>query len=85
MLGLPTRESWQGGGLTVWDGDGESERFDYPVAPGQACLLDARVWHQSNPITDGVRWVLVIFYAVRTARADGLPLKGHAAELGRKT
>ena len=65
MLGLPTRESWQGGGLTVWDGDGESERFDYPVAPGQACLLDARVWHQSNPITAGERWVIVVFYQVR--------------------
>ena len=32
-------------------------------------MLDSRVWHQSNAITHGERWVIVIFYEVQTAKA----------------
>ena len=28
------------------------------------CLLGPRVWHQSNPVLSGVRWVIVIFYSI---------------------
>lgn len=69
VLGLPTySEFGDSGGLTVWDGENEAETFRYPVASGDACLLDSRVWHQSNPITHGERWVIVIFYTVKTER-----------------
>ena len=67
VLGLPTYSAFgDSGGLTVWDGDHDAEKFRYPVASGDACLLDSRVWHQSNPITHGERWVIVIFYTVET-------------------
>lgn len=67
VLGLPTYSSFgDSGGLTVWDGDKDAETFRYPVTSGDACLLDSRVWHQSNPITHGERWVIVIFYTVNT-------------------
>ena len=65
VLSLPTYEAFEGGGLTVWDGDGEREVFEYPLAAGDAAMLDSRVWHQSNPITAGERWVIVVFYQVR--------------------
>lgn len=69
VLGLPTySEFGTSGGLTVWDGENDAEVFRYPVAAGDACLLDSRVWHQSNPITHGERWVIVIFYTVQTDR-----------------
>uniref|UniRef100_A0A7S4C089 Fe2OG dioxygenase domain-containing protein n=1 Tax=Chrysotila carterae TaxID=13221 RepID=A0A7S4C089_CHRCT len=68
VLGLPTHEAFEGGGLTVWDGDGESEVFRYPVGVGDVCLLDSRVWHQSNPVLSGERWVIVIFYQVCTSK-----------------
>jgi len=56
VLGLPTYDAFgESGGLTVWDGEGEAEVFRYPVASGDACLLDSRVWHQSNPIDSGER------------------------------
>ena len=59
---------------TVWDGDGDSEVFEYPdLGPGDACVLDTRVWHQSNPITSGERWVVVIFYQVLTSTPGGAP------------
>jgi hypothetical protein len=79
VLGLPTYSGFgDSGGLTVWDGDHEKEQFVYPVAAGDACLLDSRVWHQSNPIACGERWVLVIFYEVRTTRADGTAVGARA-------
>ena len=65
VLSLPTYDAFEGGGLTVWDGDGEREVFEYPLAAGDAAMLDSRVWHQSNPITAGERWVIVVFYQVR--------------------
>lgn len=72
VLGLPTySEFGASGGLTVWDGENDAEVFKYPVAAGEVCLLDSRVWHQSNPISHGERWVVVIFYEVETVRADG--------------
>lgn len=65
VLGLPTYDSFgETGGLTVWDGENDGEVFRYPVACGDACLLDSRVWHQSNPIESGERWVIVVFYQV---------------------
>ena len=74
VLGLPTYSAFgDSGGLTVWDGENEAEEFVYPVASGDVCLLDTRVWHQSNPIAAGERWVLVIFYEVRTTKPDGTP------------
>ena len=67
VLGLPTYSGFgDSGGLTVWDGEADGETFVYPVACGDACLLDSRVWHQSNPISHGERWVIVIFYEVQT-------------------
>lgn len=75
VLGFPTySEFGDSGGLTVWDGEDDAEVFRYPVAAGEVCLLDSRVWHQSNPITHGERWVLVIFYQVKTVRPDGRPV-----------
>jgi len=68
VLGLPTySEFGDSGGLTVWDGENDAEQFRYPVASGDACMLDSRVWHQSNPISHGERWVIVIFYEVKTS------------------
>ena len=55
VLGLPTYERFTGGGLTVWDGEGEAEVFQLPICPGDVCLLGPRVWHQSNPVTSGIR------------------------------
>ena len=66
VLGLPSYAGFGGGGLTVWDGDGDREVFEYPdIGAGDACVLDARVWHQSNPVSSGERWVVVIFYQAR--------------------
>ena len=76
VLGLPTYSAFgDSGGLTVWDGENDAEGFRYPVAAGDACLLDSRVWHQSNPISHGERWVLVVFYEVKTMRngEDAVP------------
>ena len=74
VLGLPTYEPYEGGGLTVWDGENEREEFVYPVGVGDACMLDSRVWHQSNPIREvrggGERWVIVIFYQVLTTKPE---------------
>ena len=70
VLGLPTYDAFgDSGGLTVWDGENDAEEFVYPVAAGDCCLLDSRVWHQSNPITHGERWVIVVFYGVKTTKA----------------
>ena len=79
VLGLPTYDAFDdSGGLTVWDGENDAEEFRYPVAAGDACMLDSRVWHQSNPITHGERWVIVIFYEVQTIKASK-PRAGGAA------
>lgn len=86
VLGLPTYERFTGGGLTVWDGEGDAELFEYPVGCGDVCLLDSKVWHQSNPVTWGERWVLVIFYRVlteprhRAARPPAAADAGEAAQ-----
>eukprot|EP01004_Peranema_trichophorum_P006877 NODE_5677_length_984_cov_27.943089_g5098_i0.p1 GENE.NODE_5677_length_984_cov_27.943089_g5098_i0~~NODE_5677_length_984_cov_27.943089_g5098_i0.p1 ORF type:complete len:275 (-),score=38.66 NODE_5677_length_984_cov_27.943089_g5098_i0:159-932(-) len=66
ILGLPTDDPYEGGGLTVWDGQPQY-KIDYPVNIGDMVLLDRLVWHQGNPITSGHRYVLVIFYTVREA------------------
>lgn len=72
VLGLPTYDSFGAtGGLTVWDGEADAEEFVYPVASGDVALLDSRVWHQSNPIRCGERWVIVIFYEVQTTKPAG--------------
>jgi len=66
ILGLPSETGFGGGGVTVWDGENDAEKFEYPIGVGDACVLDARVWHQSNPVEWGERWVLVVFYRVIT-------------------
>ena len=77
VLGLPTYDGFgDSGGLTVWDGENEAEEFVYPVAAGDVCLLDSRVWHQSNPIARGERWVIVIFYEVKTRKPARKPTDG---------
>jgi hypothetical protein len=82
VLGLPTYSAFGvSGGLTVWDGVDDAETFRYPVAAGDACLLDSRVWHQSNPITHGERWVIVIFYEVQTVKPPRPPKPGCAAPI----
>ena len=84
VLGLPTYSAFgDSGGLTVWDGENETEEFVYPVAAGDAALLDSRVWHQSNPISFGERWVLVIFYKVHTIKADGTVVAATVLDGGR--
>ena len=86
VLGLPSECGFGGGGLTVWDGEGDAELFEYPVGCGDVCLLDSKVWHQSNPVTWGERWVLVIFYRVlteprhRAARPPAAADAGEAAQ-----
>lgn len=57
VIQLPSTS--EGGGLKVWD----PEEEDLMLDSGDIFLLDHGVWHQSNPITSGVRWVIVIFYA----------------------
>eukprot|EP00668_Euglena_longa_P005812 GGOE01006856.1.p1 GENE.GGOE01006856.1~~GGOE01006856.1.p1 ORF type:complete len:249 (+),score=21.25 GGOE01006856.1:83-829(+) len=64
ILQLPTDEPFAGGGLTIWDGPdpNESTQYSYELDVGGVCFLDGQLWHQSNPVTSGERWVLVIFY-----------------------
>ena len=47
VLGLPTYERFTGGGLTVWDGEGEAEVFELPIACGDVCILGPRASHPS--------------------------------------
>ncbi|KAJ1635061.1 hypothetical protein T492DRAFT_476498 [Pavlovales sp. CCMP2436] len=68
--GAPTDISFEGGGVSVWERPGASPEevcFDYPMLPGDVCLLDNSVWHQGNPISAGERWALVIFYQTKEA------------------
>jgi hypothetical protein len=55
-----------GGGLTFWDGrgTGSAREHHYDTRCGDVALIDRAVWHQANPITQGIRWALVIFYKV---------------------
>merc|ERR1719247_427782 len=84
VLGLPTPEPFEGGGLSVWDAarsKGECTddlRVDYPMRPGDVCFLDKLVWHQANAITAGDRWALVIFY--RTSRVQVAPTPAEKAD-----
>jgi len=77
ILALNSNSEFEGGGVTVWDGV-PRKQFDYPMLPGDLCLLDNMVWHQGNPIDAGERWVIVIFY---TVRLDHPSLVGRTAEL----
>lgn len=77
ILALNPSCDFEGGGVTVWDGI-PKKQFDYPMNPGDLCLLDNMVWHQGNPITKGERWVIVIFY---TVRADHPSLSGRTLEM----
>jgi hypothetical protein len=89
IVGLPTRVPFEGGGLTVWDGPdpGESTTYVYGIDPGAVCFLDAQVWHQSNPVTSGERWVLVVFYrkvqdetaSVQSPSGEVVSMKTHLA------
>lgn len=53
----------EGGQLRVWDGRPVQE-FTYEMATGDVVLLDRAVWHQALPVTNGIKWALVIFYKV---------------------
>uniref|UniRef100_A0A6U4ESQ5 Fe2OG dioxygenase domain-containing protein n=1 Tax=Phaeomonas parva TaxID=124430 RepID=A0A6U4ESQ5_9STRA len=71
IMGLPTPEPFNGGGVSVWD-DAKIktdvpnvEEVFYPMNPGDTMYLDKMVWHQANDITAGQRWALVIFYKIR--------------------
>ena len=52
-----------GGQLKVWDGRPVQE-FEYKMDSGDVVLLDKAVWHQAVPVTEGIKWALVIFYKV---------------------
>eukprot|EP00581_Thalassiosira_minuscula_P017881 CAMPEP_0183727806 /NCGR_PEP_ID=MMETSP0737-20130205/26466_1 /TAXON_ID=385413 /ORGANISM="Thalassiosira miniscula, Strain CCMP1093" /LENGTH=280 /DNA_ID=CAMNT_0025959539 /DNA_START=32 /DNA_END=874 /DNA_ORIENTATION=+ len=54
--------TFEGGGLTFWDG--RREEIKYDTRSGDLAFIDRAVWHQANPITRGTRWALVIFYKV---------------------
>eukprot|EP00616_Rhizochromulina_sp_CCMP1243_P016674 CAMPEP_0118976158 /NCGR_PEP_ID=MMETSP1173-20130426/17895_1 /TAXON_ID=1034831 /ORGANISM="Rhizochromulina marina cf, Strain CCMP1243" /LENGTH=371 /DNA_ID=CAMNT_0006926155 /DNA_START=58 /DNA_END=1173 /DNA_ORIENTATION=- len=71
ILALPTDMPFEGGGVTVWEGDPE-QAYHYSMGPGDMCFLDNYVWHQGNPITAGERWSLVIFYAVSRSSSSRL-------------
>jgi len=77
ILALNPNEEFVDGGVTVWD-KSPKQQFDYPMHPGDLCMLDNMVWHQGNPISGGERWVIVIFYSVR---ADHPSLIGKVGEL----
>lgn len=62
ILQLHSPVGFVGGGLTVWDPF--DHRIDYTMHTGDLCLLDHLTWHQSQPISQGERWVLVAFYEV---------------------
>jgi|TARA_B100000795_G_C22776716_1_gene430341 hypothetical protein len=34
------------------------------MGSGDVVLLDRNVWHQAMPVTEGIKWALVIFYKV---------------------
>ena len=38
------------------------------VKAGDLCYLDRAVWHQAMPITDGVKWAIIIFFKVHRKR-----------------
>jgi hypothetical protein len=61
--GPESEHTFQGGGLTFWDGVGPQE-LPYDTRSGDVAFIDRAVWHQANPITQGTRWALVIFYKV---------------------
>ena len=71
VLGLPTyREFGDSGGLTVWDGEDDSEVFKYPSLRARyAC--STHVYGTSRTRSRGERWVIVIFYEVKTERPNG--------------
>jgi len=77
ILALNPSDEFEGGGVTVWDSV-PKQQYDYPMLPGDLCMLDNMVWHQGNPITAGERWVIVIFYSVR---ANHPSLTGRTAEI----
>jgi predicted 2-oxoglutarate/Fe(II)-dependent dioxygenase YbiX len=54
---------FKGGGLTFWDGVGGQE-IHYDTRCGDVAFIGRAVWHQADPITEGTRWALVIFYKV---------------------
>ena len=59
--------SFEGGGLTFWDGRDASRRpleLHYETRSGDLAFIDRAVWHQADPISKGTRWALVIFYKV---------------------
>lgn len=67
VVALPTDLPYQGGGLTFWDGGTQHQKQEeifYDTQSGDVAWIDRAVWHQANPITQGRRWALVIFYKI---------------------
>jgi len=78
ILALPTDDPFDGGDLKVWDGpptgsDRQPPLFHYAdLRPGDAILLDGRLWHQAMPITSGTRYALVLFLKLRRGDPPGV-------------
>ena len=74
ILRLPTDFPCKGGEVKVWDRmvqsgkKGKTMEFFYPMKAGDLCYLDRAVWHQAMPITDGVKWAIIIFFKVHRKR-----------------
>ena len=70
ILRLPTDSPCKGGQVKVWDRmvqsgkKGPTKEFFYPMKAGDVCFLDRAVWHQAMPITDGIKWAIIIFFKV---------------------
>eukprot|EP00948_MAST-09A_sp_MAST-9A-sp1_P003210 g3210.t1 len=67
VLSLPTDETFEGGGLTFWDGSAipsKQQVIFYPSSQvgGDMVFIDRACWHKGEPITKGKRWALVIFF-----------------------
>ena len=76
ILQLHSPQGFAGGGLRVWDATNQCN--DYALDTGDLCMLDHMVWHQSNAVTSGERWVLVIFCQKQLAAVGKMrdPCKG---------
>ena len=59
ILQLHSPKGFGGGGVTIWDR--ETREHVCQLRTGELCMLDHCIWHQSNIVTSGERWVLVIF------------------------
>ena len=83
IIRLPNEEGCASGDLKVWDGKNPIVCQTYKMESGDFCLLDRAVWHQALPVTEGIKWCIVIFYkAHRWKRAA---LRAKAASPGSRS